>query len=104
MLVSTCHLRSVCHVMGDKLAPDGGDGHEVGVRQILVLVHGEGDVTRAGQGGVTATSRQAYPVTVLGGQVPEVPGVGLAPVRALHVVAVARECAVLARLAGEVHL
>lgn len=90
--------------MVDKLAPDRGYGHEVRVWEVLVLVYGERDLARAGQGVVAATARQAHPVTVLCGQKPQVTCVGLAPVRVLHVVAVTREGAVFARLAGEVHL
>jgi hypothetical protein len=90
--------------MVDELAPDRGYGHEVRVRQVLVPVHGERDLTRAGQGLVAATAWQAHTVTVFCGQKPQVSRVGLAPRWTLHVVAVAGEGAVLARLAREVHL
>lgn len=102
--LDTCHLWSVRHVVGDEFAPDHCYGHKVRVWEIFVLVYGERDLAWTGQEAVANTTRQAHSIAVLGGQKPQVTRVGLAPVRALHVVTVTREGTVLARLTGEVHL
>ena len=39
------HLWRVGHVVVDELAPDGRDGHEVGVRDVGVGVHGQRDTS-----------------------------------------------------------
>ena len=102
--LDTCHLWSVRHVVGDEFAPDHCYGHEVRVWEVFVLVYGERDLAWTGQEAVANTARQAHSIAVLGRQKPQVSRVGLAPVRALHVVTVTREGTVLARLTGEVHL
>lgn len=101
--LDTCHLWRMRHVVGDEFAPHHCYDHEVRVWEIFVLVYGERHLAWTGQEAVANSARQAHTIAVLGGQKPQVTRVGLAPVRALHVVTVTREGTVLARLTGEVH-
>ena len=99
------HLWSVRHVMLNELAPDCGDGHEVRVGTVAVRVDGDRNVSgRAQKSAVFSLPGYADAVRVVGGQVPQIPSVGDAPIGVLHIVAVTVVGSVLSRLTWKVDL